>query len=44
MTPEEICAMKNRPDLLDAQSLPDSEVFQLTTEAGISGSHIYMEA
>jgi hypothetical protein len=36
--------MKNRPDLLDAQSLPDSEVFQLTTEAGISGSHIYMEA
>lgn len=33
-----------RPDLLDAKSPPDLEVFQLTTETGVPSSHVYMEA
>jgi hypothetical protein len=33
-----------RPDLLDSKSPKTLEVFQLTTEAGVPASHIYMEA
>jgi len=33
-----------RPDLLDAQSPPGIEVFQLTAEANTPSCHIYMEA
>jgi hypothetical protein len=33
-----------RPDLLDPNSPPGLEVFQLTTEADVPSSHIYMEA
>ncbi len=36
--------MKMRPDMLDKDSPPGLEVIQLTTEADISGSHVYMEA
>jgi hypothetical protein len=37
-------SMKARPDLLDARSLKNIEVFQLTDEPGTPWSHIYMEA
>lgn len=33
-----------RPDLISAGALPGIEVFQLTSESGVPGSHIYMEA
>jgi len=36
--------MKARPDLLSHDSPDWLEVFQLTTEEGVPGSHIYMEA
>ena len=36
--------MKPRPDLLDSRSPSGAEVFQLTTEAGVPASHLYMEA
>ena len=36
--------MISRPDLLDERSPNALEVFQLTTEAEVSGCHIYMEA
>ncbi len=36
--------MKARPDLLHADSPPGLEVFQLTHEERVPGSHIYMEA
>ena len=36
--------MKERPDLRSERSPKGLEVFQLTTEAHIPGSHIYMEA
>ncbi len=35
---------KPRPDLLDENAFKDVEVFQLTTESGVPGSHLYMEA
>ncbi|MDD4872030.1 MAG: hypothetical protein PHR77_15845 [Kiritimatiellae bacterium] len=35
---------KLRPDLLDGNSLKGVEVFQLTTEQDVPGSHLYMEA
>ncbi len=36
--------MKPRPDLLDENSAKGIEVFQLTTETGVPGTHLYMEA
>lgn len=36
--------MMPRPDLLDAQSPPGLEVFQLTADLAVPASHIYMEA
>jgi len=36
--------MKLRPDLLDAESPQGMEVLQLTTEEGVRGTHVYMEA
>ncbi len=36
--------MKPRPDLLDSRSPAGVEVFQLTTEAEVPASHLYMEA
>ena len=36
--------MKARPDLLDSRSPAGVEVFQLTTEAEVPSSHLYMEA
>ncbi len=36
--------MKPRPDLLSEGSPEGLEVIQLTTEAGVSSSHVYMEA
>ena len=36
--------MKLRPDLLDSDSPPGLEVVQLTSEAAVPASHLYMEA
>jgi hypothetical protein len=36
--------MKPRPDLLDSRSPEGVEIFQLTTEAEVPASHLYMEA
>ena len=36
--------MKLRPDLLDERSPKGIEVIQLTTEADVPSSHLYMEA
>lgn len=36
--------MKPRPDLLDAESPRDLEVFQLTMDSEVPSSHLYMEA
>lgn len=36
--------MRLRPDLLDDRSPQGLEVVQLTTEAGVAASHVYMEA
>jgi hypothetical protein len=42
-TPKET-RMKLRPDLLDERSPKGTEVIQLTTEADVPSSHLYMEA
>jgi hypothetical protein len=43
-TPLKERKMKPRPDLLDERSPEGLEVFQLTTEADVPSSHLYMEA